>query len=137
MATNKSPIFVNTPQTAIALSGTAANTAMDGTGTVVTICTAAADGSFLERIRVKPLGSNVTTVMRFFVNNGGATSTAANNALFEELNLPTTTASNSAAQPTYDVFFGLKMKAGYKVTCTIGTAVAAGFALVADISDYT
>ena len=81
MAANTSPIFVGTPNTGIYAGITAANTATDGTGTVYTVFTAGANGSYVRRLLIKPLGTNVATVMRVFVNNGSSQGTAANNVL--------------------------------------------------------
>ena len=137
MAANTAPIFVKVVKSDFVQSGTAANTAYDGTGTVATVMTAnAVDGSFVKRLIIKPLGTNVLTVMRIFLNNGATNATAANNALIKEITLPATTASQIAALPDYELPLNLMLEAGHKINITIGTAVAAGFSVTAEGGDY-
>ena len=131
MPANNDPIFsrvadIQWSPTAL----TAANTAKDGTGTVATAFTAdATNGGFVQKLVARPLGTNVITVLRVFVNNGSANTTAANNSLIAEMTLPATTLSEVAAQPDYVLPLNFALPAGYKINCTIGTAVAAGYAL--------
>lgn len=131
MPANNNPIFsrgADVQWAAPALS--AANTAKDGTGTVATVFTAdATEGGFVHRLVARALGTNVTSVLRVFINNGATNATAANNVLFSEFTLPATTLSEVAAQPAYEVPLNLALPAGYKINCTLGTAVAAGYAL--------
>jgi hypothetical protein len=116
---------------------TAANTAYDGTGTVLTLLTASGTGGdlyggdFVQRIRLKALGTNVATVARIFVNNGSANSSAANNSLIEEVTLASTTASNTTGLYPYDVVLNLWLPPAYKILCTLGTAVSAGWQFTA------
>ena len=110
---------------------TAANTAKDGTGTVTTIATGNNAGNnagnFLQRLVARALGTNVATVLRVFINNGGVNTTAANNTLIGEMTLPATTLSELAAQPDYVLPLNFVLPAGYKINVTLGTAVAAGY----------
>ena len=110
---------------------TAANTAKDGTGTVTTIATGNnagnAAGNFIQKLTARALGTNVATVLRVFVNNGGVNTTAANNSLIGEMTLPATTLSEVAAQPDYVLPLNFVLPANYKINVTIGTAVAAGY----------
>ena len=117
---------------------TAANTNKDGTsGTIAAVFTAdATEGGRIEKIIARPLGANVATVLRVFLNNGGGTGTAANNALIAEMTLPATTLSEVAAQPAYELPLNLALPPGYVVFCTIGTAVAAGYMLSGVGSKY-
>ena len=118
----------------------AANTAKDGTGTVATVFTGNATGNnagnFVQRLVARPLGTNVATVLRVFVNNGSTNTTALNNSLIAELTLPATTLSEVAAQPDYVLPLNFAVPAGYKINCTIGTAVAAGYALTVIGGEY-
>jgi hypothetical protein len=132
MPANTNPIFTVAPDIqwpAAAL--TAANTTKDGaSGTVTTVFTAdAANGGYVTKLIARALGTNVATVLRVFVNNGGVTTTAANNALIAEMTLPATTLSEVAAQPAYELPLGFALPAGYRLFCAIGTAVAAGYEL--------
>ena len=105
----------------------AANTAKDGTGAVMPCFTAdAANGGFVQRLIARPLGTNVATVLRVFVNNGLTNATPANNTLIGELTLPATTLSEVAAQPDYVLPLNFALPAGFKINCTLGTAIAAG-----------
>lgn len=109
-----------------------ANTAKDGTGTVSTIFTAdATNGGFVQKLLARAIGTNVATVLRVFANNGAVNTTAANNALVAEYTLPATTLSEIAAQPDFVVPLNIALPAGYKLNCTIGTTVAAGYMLSA------
>lgn len=143
MPANTVPIYSKAGQISYSATITAANTAKDGTGTVATIFTAGVDGARVERVRVRANGTNVATVLRIFINNGGATTTAANNVLYAEMTLPATTLSEVAALATQELpntvdatAFPIVLPAGYRLTATIGTAVAAGVQVSAIGSSY-
>jgi hypothetical protein len=133
MSANTSPIFSKLGDIQWAPAPiTAANTAKDGTGTVATAFTAdATNGGFVQKLIARPLGTNVATVLRVFLNNGSTNATAANNALIAEMTLPATTLSEVAAQPDFILPLNLAIPPGYKLNCTIGTAVAAGHQVTA------
>lgn len=118
----------------------AANIAKDGTGTVTTVFTGNAAGNnagnFVQKLVARALGTNVATVLRVFVNNGASNATAANNSLIAEFTLPATTLSETAAQPDYIMPLNFALPAGFKLNCTLGTAVAAGFAITAFGGEY-
>jgi hypothetical protein len=143
MAANNTPIF---PVTPICSWGTVttANTAKDGTGTVVTVFTAGANGARIDQIKVRALGSNVATVMRFFVNNGSANSSAANNSLVHETTIAATTLSETSQLLDNDILIQKGaivppipfLPAGYKINVTIGTTVAAGLHITVWGGDY-
>lgn len=145
MPANTIPIFPLTPKVSWATL-TAANTAKDGTGTVATVFTAGANGSRIDQIKVRTLGTNVATVLRFFVNNGSANTTATNNSLIHEVTIAATTVSEVAALSDIDITIIKNsvetvvpipyLPAGYKINCTIGTAVAAGIQITVHGSDY-
>jgi hypothetical protein len=129
MAVNKEPRYPASP-----LAGwgtlTTANTAKDGTGTVVTVFTAGADGALAPNIRVEPMGTNVQTVARVFLNNGSTNATPANNALLRQHTIPASTLSEtSAPAPSVISLGGVWVPAGHKLNVVIGTAVAAGLAV--------
>lgn len=117
-----------------------ANTAKDGTGTVATVFTGNAAGNnagnFVQKLLARPLGTNVATVLRLFINNGSVNTTAANNSLIAELTLPATTLSEIAAQPDYVLPLNFAVPAGFKLNATIGTTVAAGFAVTIIGGEY-
>jgi hypothetical protein len=147
MAQNTNPIFplipvnswVSGPAANAATPGVTANTTTDLTaGTIYgPIFTAdATDGSRLDFIKVRSLGTNVATVIRIWINNGSVTTTAANNALYLERTLSATTVSQTTEQPDIILPMNISLAAGYRVYATFGTAVAAGFHLTAIGGDY-
>jgi hypothetical protein len=133
---NNNPIFSAVPKIAWSTAVTAANAAMDGTGTVSTLFTAGANGSYTRRLWAKSVGTNVQTVLRVFINNGSTNVTAANNVLRREITLPATTASNTAAGPEMEIPLEIPLPAGYKINVAIGTAVAAGWVVGVEGGDY-
>ena len=141
MAANTAPIFSTkgSIQWNPAILNTA-NTAKDGTGTVATVATGNAAGNaagnLIQKLVARALGTNVATVLRVFINNGSTNATALNNSLIAEMTLPATTLSEVAALPDYVLPLDLILPAGYKINCTIGTAVAAGFALTVMGGEY-
>jgi hypothetical protein len=107
---------------------TTTNTAVDGTGTVLTAFTAdGTNGGFVQRIRFRPAGTNVATVGRVFINNGSSNATPGNNILWDEITLAATTLSQVAALAIYELPLNFALPAGYKLNVTLGTSVAAGF----------
>ena len=144
MSANTIPIYSKAGQISWSGDLKTANTAKDGTGTVETIFTAGVDGARVERIRIRALGTNVATVLRIFINNGGANSTATNNALYAEITLASTTLSETAALLTTNEFpsiadttaFPIVLPAGYKLLATVGTTIAAGVKVTAIGSTY-
>jgi len=147
MAQNTNPIFPLIPANSW-VSGAAANAATPGvtanttkdlsSGTIYgPIETAGAvEGSRLDFIKVRALGTNVATVIRIWINNGSVTTTAANNTLYLERTLSSTTVSQTAEQPDIILPLNISLAAGYRVYATFGTAVAAGFHLTAIGGDY-
>lgn len=128
MTANNLPIYSRVADIQWGAALTAANAAMDGTGTVVTAFTAdATNGGFVQRLRLRALGTNVQTVARVFINNGSTNAVAANNTLFDEISLPPTTANTSLATATWEVPLGFALPPGYKINITLGTTVAAGW----------
>lgn len=137
MPTNIDPIVTGTPVSPFGANVTAANTAADGTGTVTTIFTAGSDGGFVGMIKLKPLGTNVASVARFFGNNGSTNATATNNWLLGEVTLPATTVSQTSALVELGYPVMQALQAGYKINMTLGTAVAAGWQASPDAGSYT
>lgn len=127
-----SPNSIITPQVPLTPVGqtiATANTAKDGTGTVVTVFTAGADGARCDAVQVAYTGTSVATCMRFFVNNGLTNATAGNNSLFKSVTVTANTLSEVAGALDFSVLIGLTLPAGYKINVTIGTTVAAALAL--------
>jgi len=112
-------------------SASAANTTKDmTTGTTYSVFTAdATNGGYVQRIRFRPLGTNAATVARIWINNGSATSTAANNILFDEVSLAASTLSETSATSLTELPLNFALPPGYKIFVTLGTVVAAGYAV--------
>lgn len=131
---SSSPAFASVPASNFTPGSlTAANTALDGTGTTLLIATApatASGGSFVEFIRCMHLGTNVATVVRVFLNNGSTPATAGNNALIAEKTIPANTLTQTAESVAQDIVINQVLKANAstpeRIYVTIGTAVAAG-----------
>ena len=147
MAQNTNPIFplipvnswVSGPAANAATPGVTANTTTDLTsGTIYgPIETAGAvEGSRLDFIKVRALGTNTGTVIRIWINNGAATTTATNNTLYMERTLTSTSVSQTSELADVIIPMNISLAAGYRVYATFGTAVAAGFHLTAVGGDY-
>jgi hypothetical protein len=140
MALNTIPVFAGKPDIEWNITNiVAANTTRDGaSGTITEVFVAnVINGGRVDYLNITPLGTNVATVMRVFINNGLVNTTASNNKLLKEITLPATTLSEVAALAPVMLPLNLAMPAGYKLFVTVGTAVAAGFAVVAVGSDFT
>jgi hypothetical protein len=145
MSANTSPIFPLTPVVTW-VSGVAANSATPGvtanttkdltSGTSHNIYTAGSNGSRVDFVRIRALGTNVATVVRIWINNGSTTSTAANNTLFTDLTIAATTNSEAAQLAETTINLNQSIPAGYKLYATFGTAVAAGFHITTVGGDY-
>lgn len=136
MAANTAPIYTLVPTVqwgsedgngGSAGSLKTANTAKDGTGTVLTVFTAGSEGSYVQEIRARAAGTNVASVLRVFLNNGLTNATLANNVMIAELPLPATTLTEVAALADYTINIQRAIPAGYKLNVTLGTTVAAGY----------
>jgi hypothetical protein len=138
MPANTSPIFTISPDIQWADAVTAANTTKDLTsGTIYLAFTAGANGSFVQRIRFRTLGTNAAaTVARVWINNGSTTSTAANNTLWDEISLPLTNVTETAAQANYELPLNFALPIGYRIYVTLGTGVAAGWDVTVIGGDY-
>lgn len=132
MAANKDPIYVLTPNYTVGQTIQTANTAKDGTGTVVTVYTAGANGDAPVGIIFRATGTNTATVARIFVNNGSTNTTATNNTLIGEITLAGTTLSEVGALAAYYWPFpdGFRLVASHKINITIGTTVAATYQIL-------
>jgi hypothetical protein len=140
---NNLPIQLSTPR--LSVSGTTFVTPItlaandyDGAGANnVLVFTAGANGSFLQKLKLKAVGTNIATVLRVFMNNGLTPATASNNVFFDELALPATTASSSSStSPPVEMFINIAIPAGFRVYVGLGTAVASGWVVTPVGGDY-
>lgn len=64
------PQFAATQGSEVTAIPATANTARDGSGTLVTILTAGASGTRVERIKIKATGTTTAGMIRIFLHNG-------------------------------------------------------------------
>ena len=127
MAVNTAPIFSAKGDIEWTTVQTAANATYDGTaGTLATVFSASVDGGFVQRLRFKASGSATGTVARVFINNGQSTTSAANNVLFDEITLASTSATQTAATAVYELPLNIALPAGYRILTALGTVQSAG-----------
>lgn len=140
MPQNISPIFPLVPVIKwVNAAGLVANTTTDLTsGTIYDsgFTANASNGSRVDFIRMRALGTNVATVVRIWLNNGSATTTAANNTLFFERTISATTVSQTSELVDVVIPMSISLPPGYKIYYTFGTAVAAGFGMQVVGGDY-
>ena len=111
------------------------NTALDGTGTSLTVYTAPADGGYVEDISCAPAGTNIQTVIRVWLADGAGTAIG-DSVKIQEMTLPATTAAANAALPHPRVPIRMPIPAGYRLRVTLGTTVAAGYFICANAGEY-
>jgi len=127
-----SKILVNWNTAALAT----ANTAKDGTGTANYIFGPDILDSYVDRIVCRAAGTNVATVIRVFINNGGDNAVAANNVLFTEKTLAATTLDEAAAFADNNITLDLWLPRGYRLFVLLGTTVASGYYVTAVAGEY-
>ena len=127
MALNTNPIYSGVGDVQWTTVLTAINSSYDATAANAAIVfTASVSGSFVQRIRFKASGSTTATVARVFINNGATSASAANNVLFDEITLPLTSATQTAATAVYELPMNAALPAGYRILTTLATAQAVG-----------
>lgn len=118
--------------------GPTANTALDGSGTLYKLFTAGANGSYIQKIRFRPVGSPAATVCRVFVSSSTTTS-ATNTWLYDEITLPAVTLSQTAASSVFELPINFALNASYLLYVTFGTSTGAagtGYSVVCIAGDY-
>jgi hypothetical protein len=147
MPQNTTPVFTGIPSIQWGYSdgdgGTTgplktANTARDGSGTLLTVFTAnATNGGFLKFLRVTAAGTNIATVLRIFINNGSSNSST-NNILYDEIALQKAFASNYQADMLIvTIPMNFWLPAGYRIQVSIGTTISAGILVIGVGGDNT
>ena len=145
MTANTTPIFPLTPKVSWGTVQTADATASknhDGTAAgAVLLFTAGVNGSRIDEIKALPLGTNVASVLRIFINNGSSNTIAANNTLYSDVSLAAITISEIAGQSEVIIRQPndnrpLVLPPGYKLYATIGTTVASGWEVTAQGGDF-
>jgi len=145
MAVTATPVFTQTPNVgalnAVVSTAMTNTKAFDGTETAGTalalVFTAGADGARIDQVMCRlastngatASGTSAATVVRFWINNGSANTTAGNNIFLGEVAIPATavTALGTTALTTYPLTLplnGLNIPSTYRIYA--GTTVAAG-----------
>lgn len=146
MPANTSPIYSITGDVQSVASansglvvGPTANTALDGSGTLVRLFTAGANGSYVQKIRFRPVGSPAATVCRVFISQSLTTS-ATNTWLYDEITLPAVTLSQTAASSVFELPLNIALPASpYSLWVTFGTSTGSagtGYSVVCIAGDY-
>lgn len=123
------PAFVVTPAiSAAALS--AANSARDGSGTLVEVITAAASGTRIDAINIKATGATTAGMIRLYVFNG------ATSFLFAEVAIPAITASATLETFQTTIYYpeGLIIPSTFKIKAS--TERSEGFNVIARGGNY-
>lgn len=132
MAANTTPVFPLTAKVGAGIALLAANTAKDGTGTVqvnysTATVAAGGNGDRIDKLIFKPVGTNVATLARIFLNNGTDKTLAVNNQFIKDVTLPAISNSEVVAQVQVEVPVDIVIPAGYTINWCLATAVAAGW----------
>lgn len=147
---NLDPIYPVTPKCSWGKVMTADATASknhDGTAAgMITLFEAGLNGSKIDQIVSRALGTNIATVLRLFINNGQDNLVADNNTLIYEITIPATTISETAGLIDYDLTRTKGtidvapiipyLPAGYKIMAIVGTTIAAGLQVTVWGGDY-
>jgi len=140
MAGNQAPIFSRVGLIGGIGSTTLTTAAADYTGVstnnILILTADSTNGSFVQRLRFKAIGTNVASVARIYINNGSVNTSATNNVLFGELSLPATTAATASATVDLDYLMNFALPPGYKIYVGLGTTVAAGWVVSAIAGAY-
>jgi len=110
--------------------------------------TAGVNGTRIDGMKVRALGTNVQTVLRVFLNDGLGTA-ATNFSLLYEIKLPASTAVATDTTQSSDILIlptnydnagsgniPPYLPSGYKLYVSLGTTVAAGFAITTIGADF-
>jgi hypothetical protein len=142
MAANTNPIFVSIPRIFHSNNLTTQNQTKDlMSGTIPPpVFRAGTEGGYLDHIRAKPLGTNIASAARVFLNNGGTTTGVldgrANNVMITEVSLPAITISEVAAQIDIAIPIKMALPPSWNVYVVLATTVAAGWVFTGVGGDY-
>ena len=139
MPGNSTPIYSKVADWQWVSGITTANTTKDlTTGTSYHVFTAdATNGGYVKKLRIRHTGVNPASVLRVFINNGSAITTAANNILFDEIGISAlSTVSESSASTLFEIPINEALPPGYKIYVTVGIATTGGLAVTAVAGKY-
>lgn len=118
--------------------GPTANTSQTGSGTLYKAFTAGANGSYVQKMRFRPVGSPAATVCRVFISSSSTTGTTAT-WLYDEITLPAVTVSQTAASSVFELPLNIALDPNYLLYVTFGTSTGAagtGYSIVTIAGDY-
>lgn len=126
---NNNPIFTRIGDIQWASTVLAGNSGSNiTTGTSYSVFTSdSTAGGYVQRVRFRPLGTNIATVARVWINNGSTTGTTANNVLWDEVSLAASTISTTSALANTELPLNFALPPSYRLFVTLGTGVAAGY----------
>lgn len=138
MSQNTAPIFTQSPDIGIGTIATSNSLSpYDMTsGPSSSLFIAGPSGSYISKIRIKPSGSTIATVLRFFINNGQSTTGSANNTLYAEISLPAITLSTTLAQNDFEVPMNIALPGSYAIYGIAGAHSTGGFKITTIGGDY-
>ena len=118
--------------------GPTANTSQTGSGTLYKAFTAGANGSYVQKMRFRPVGSPAATVCRVFISTSTSTSTTVT-WLYDEITLPAVTVSQTAASSVFELPLNFALDPNYLLYMTFGTSTGSagtGYSIVTIAGDY-
>lgn len=118
--------------------GPTANTSQTGSGTLYKAFTAGANGSYVQKMRFRPVGSPAATVCRVFISSSSTTSATAT-WLFDEITLPAVTVSQTAASSVFELPINVALDPNYLLYVAFGTSTGSsgtGYSVVTIAGDY-
>jgi hypothetical protein len=141
MALNIQPVYsrdadLQWSNVTIGTVGLTGNTNRFGAAANAVFSADATNGSYVEKVIFQPLGTNVASVGRIFLNNSQSSALHNNNVLLKEITLPAVTGSEVAQLDTQEVVLGMKVQASYKLLVGCGTATANGYAITVIAGKY-
>ena len=118
--------------------GPTANSGLDGTGTLYKAFTAGTNGSYVQKVRFRPVGSPAATVCRVFISSSTTTSATAT-WLYDEITLPAVSLSQIAATSVFELPINVALDPSYLLYVTFGTSTGSsgtGYSIVTIAGDY-
>lgn len=94
------------------------------------------NGSFVQRLRFKALGTNTASVARIYINNGSVNTTANHNSFYGEIALAATTAIATTSTIDLDYPLNFALNPGFRIYVGLGTTVSAGWVVIPIAGDY-
>lgn len=94
------------------------------------------NGQRVTKLVFQPIGTNIATAARAFLNNGQTAATATNNTYIKDVTLAASTLSEVATMAGTDMTLDMVVPPFHKINVTVGTTVAAGYSVYAVAGGY-